>query len=545
MYAEAEKQDGANYGVVDRQDERWWHRLIDEEHPLVVYRFTTAPMTKGSDWIGCTGAFLVSAKLNEIPFISVESNGLMLVTYGPRYSNIVVPPARVGARALGLQQFGGSWVRPQMGQQFSVLETFRNSIFVAPHRVVNTQMPLITKEGLSEGGSELAQFLHTLHSNEQKKFEKIQSFVIGVFAQFESVNTRSRSNQVQLTLTLKGTETEVPLDRCGTGVEQMLTLATQVVTSKPGTLILLDEPHSFLHPDAERKLMQFLSEHQDKQFVIATHSAVMMNAVTAASIVHIEPPGCPYSEFRPAASSAKLLLGLGYRNSDVLFHDRLIIGEGITEQGVLPLLLKACEFSARELDRTGFPALGGVPEGSREQQTAVLRFEKLLATVGRKKQPRIYLFDLDRSGDDQKLLRGTRPEGETDPLPIKFLPRMELENYLLVPEAIAKALCEEAEGVAPANLERDVETILERLKSDCDDTKLFPMGKPHAPEQQIKGGRALERIYDELGAGNYSKTGTGRLIARHITMANQPALTELKELFAPFFDSKEVAKAAK
>lgn len=175
---------------------------------------------------------------------------------------------------------GGSWAIPEMNDRFSALELLQHSLFVAPHRVVGTLMQLTSQMNLSAGGNELAPFLQTLQSNDRRAFGQIESFVTTVFDQFEYVNARSVKNQVQLTLSVRGTSLEVPLERCGTGVEQLLTLATQIVTSDPGTIILLDEPHSFLHPDAERKLMHFLEENKDKQFVIATHSAVMMKAVT-------------------------------------------------------------------------------------------------------------------------------------------------------------------------------------------------------------------------------------------------------------------------
>lgn len=114
---------------------------------------------------------------------------------------------------------------------------------------------------------------------------------------------------------------------------------------------------------------------------------------------------------------------------------------------------------------------------------------------------------------------------------------MEIENYLLVPGAIADAIREELPGGVSDNLEEDVAAILKDLYERVDDSKLFPKGKTDEPDKHIKGGRALERLYDRLGVGNYNKARTGRLIAGYVTKENQLALKELEELFRPLFSS--------
>lgn len=534
VFFEAEKQD--NHGIVT--NEEWWNEFIEKKHPTAMFRFASFSESSELNKIGFESASLHVPGGGEWMHLEVRDGNLVLRPFSAPSSTDEMPTESIQAigQKLVSQTMNATHAIPEPSPLFSGMEQLQ-SLFVAPHRVVGTGMRLTSQMNLGAGGNELAQFLHTLQSNDRRRFGKIETFVTTVFNQFESVNPRSVNDQVNLTLTVRGNGADVPLDRCGTGVEQMLTIATQIVRSEPGTIILLDEPHSFLHPDAERKLMRFLEENHDKRFVIATHSAVMMNAVSSDSIVYIEPPGRSYSEYTPPSASSKLLLDLGYRNSDVLFHDRLIIGEGATEREVLPILLETCGFDSQEIDRTGFCTLDGAPHKSKAQQTAVGRFEKLLAMVGRIKQPRVYLFDLDRSPDDETLLRKTKPEGENESAPIIFLPRMEIENYLLVPGAIADAIREELPGGVSDNLEEDVAAILKDLYERVDDSKLFPKGKTDEPDKHIKGGRALERLYDRLGVGNYNKARTGRLIAGYVTKENQLALKELEELFRPLFSS--------
>lgn len=420
-------------------------------------------------------------------------------------------------------------------------EVLNSGIQISPHRTAPPQMALQTVTTLAPDGSNLAPFLHTLYSNDRERFLQIEKFITDVFPDFTRLNARSRDNQAVITLTSKPKNKEIILSRCGTGVGQALILAAQVVAAKPDTLFLIDEPHSFLHPVAERKLMSFLGSHDDKRFVIATHSSVMMNAVIPTAITHIEPPGRGFSDSQHEASKLpQILYDLGYRNSDVLFNDRIIIGEGPTEQAVLPILLSASgAFPIEEIQKTGFASLDGVPERAKDQQTAVLRFEQFIASVGRLELKRLYLFDGDRSLEDKNLLAGTRSMATNHNALIQFLPRTELENYLLVPEAIANAINEENElgGEGTKVSAQQVENELEVLYT-IEDARMFPRGKGSTNEELprlIKGSRALEYIYDRLGSQNYNKKRTGQLIATHVSLEAQPALAELALLLRQIF----------
>jgi predicted ATPase len=64
----------------------------------------------------------------------------------------------------------------------------------------------------------------------------------------------------------------IPLSESGTGVGQVLSLLYVVLTAKYSQTIIIDEPSSFLHPGAARKLIEILKEFPQHQYIIATHS---------------------------------------------------------------------------------------------------------------------------------------------------------------------------------------------------------------------------------------------------------------------------------
>lgn len=70
----------------------------------------------------------------------------------------------------------------------------------------------------------------------------------------------------------KDTEREdlaVRLVDSGTGVGQTLGILTVVVASEPSTIVI-DEPQSFLHPGAIRRLFDVLRCYPQHQYVVVT-----------------------------------------------------------------------------------------------------------------------------------------------------------------------------------------------------------------------------------------------------------------------------------
>jgi predicted ATPase len=82
---------------------------------------------------------------------------------------------------------------------------------------------------------------------------------------------------------------EKALAMIGTGISQVLPVLVLCLLSKPGDLILLEEPELHLNPGIQQKLMEFLLEmsKRDRSFIIETHSEYM---VTRLRLIAVEKP---------------------------------------------------------------------------------------------------------------------------------------------------------------------------------------------------------------------------------------------------------------
>src|SRR5712664_1232033 len=450
---------------------------------------------------------LVDASLQcdatALPIIEVGPNNYVRLFYDSR--GAIAKRQGRAFESAGPQLSDGTLVRTFSEEDiFSEFPDLMSTRFVHAHRVVRPNLGLQALETLADTAESLAPFLDTALSNNRETFDKIQKVVTDTIPEFKFVNPEKAQNSVSITLTRRDTNEKVPLTHCGTGVEQVLALATFVLASGPGTIILLDEPHSYLHPTAERQVVDFLFSHTEHRYVISTHSAILINSVPPDRILVLGKSntiGAPSSE---SSSVPTLLHSLGYKNSDLLFNDRLIFVEGESDQDILPLLLLCNPLLSRpDLEKTGFPVMDG--EGrlrGRDQQTSLMYWEKFLIQLGKQSSPRVYLFDGDCALEDQKLLGKTKAFEAGSAALLRFLGMHEIENYLLVPEAIASAMEElanfQGENLKDANSEAVGKKLSEIL---ClkENRKLYPQGPPNDPNREVKGSVALQMLLANYG----------------------------------------------
>ena len=155
-------------------------------------------------------------------------------------------------------------------------------------------------EELNSRASNLAEVIHLLESPSKKKlYESFNQHVSTMFPQFEWVSTKILSKQTRqppdLKILLWPTKTlesgredlAFSLSDCGTGTGQVLAILYAVLASPEPRPIIIDEPQSYLHPGAAKKLIQILKEFPQHQYFITTHSAQIIAAANPSTIVKL------------------------------------------------------------------------------------------------------------------------------------------------------------------------------------------------------------------------------------------------------------------
>lgn len=390
---------------------------------------------------------------------------------------------------------------------------------------------------LASNATNLAEVLNVLDGN-TARFQRLNALMREILPQVRHVSVRPiGANQVQILIWPIDYSTEkdylaIPLNECGSGVAQVLAILYVVVTSEHPQTIIVDEPQSFLHPGAVRKLVEVLKRYPQHQYIFATHAPNVITASEPATvtIVRSTDDGTKLQAINPTDSKdLKLyLLEIGARLSDVFGADNVLWVEGETEEECFPRILRGIANSS--LMGTAVVGIRQTGDFSGRDRRRVLELYRRLSQANTLMPPAIgFIFDQECLSPTEKEDLERMGQGL-----VHFLPRRMYENYLLNSAAIA-AVANSIGGFRETPVSE--EEVGRSLEAKRQDVRYFCRGTRQVPAEwaiSIDGAKALGDIFQEMSENRvvYEKTTHSVALTDWLIQNDPEVLREIADLLA-------------
>lgn len=398
--------------------------------------------------------------------------------------------------------------------------------------------------------------------------DKLNQYLCLIFPQIHRVFARmiggAPQQEVEIFVSqFETTEEEdfVSLGSSGTGLSQVLAILYLVICAKEPSVLIIDEPQSFLHPGAARKLIEILSTYpQQHQYIIATHSPALIAVAEPATVTLItkekgEPSKLTSLDGRNLEQLNLCLAEVGARLSDVFGYDRVLWVEGETERECFPLILRSL---THKLYGTAIVPVHNPGDlvGERSDPRRVLGIYKRLCEGKGLLPPALgFVFDSEGRSDDQiEELRIAFAATGIEKQRVQFLSRRMYENYLLDSRAITAVLNDLGKRVEESAIAAGLEsafsnTAFEEWKgrkphdraAEDEWIKTKPNNyfrglPPSAPQNAntVHAADVLSDLFAQFDA-TYRKIKAGRMLTQWLLNNDPDALSEIRVLLDVLF----------
>ncbi|MGO7916236.1 ATP-dependent endonuclease [Rhizobium ruizarguesonis] len=354
------------------------------------------------------------------------------------------------------------------------------------------------------------------------RMEQFQQLVSEVLPSIKRILISAMAQEVEISVQSHGSMREdlaIPLNECGTGVAQVLAIL-YVAIAFPAAQIIIDEPNSFLHPAATRRLLNVLRRFDQHQFLLSTHAAEVIAATRPEKLILLQWDE-EQSQTVIASNSGEdidhvrmSLSEIGASLADIFGYDVVVFVEGPTERACFPLLLPpenrtAINFVAMR-EASGLTSTK--PQALFDIYANGVASSALLPPVTR------FSFDQEGRSEQQRVDVIRASKGAA-----RFLPRPMLENYFLHPVALS-VLLQRLDGQADIRAPDAISRWI-----DGNYAKHVVKGVPNTSLMTCDAARLLGVMFDELTETRfeYRKVEHGEDLTRWLLENDPRHLDEL------------------
>lgn len=393
---------------------------------------------------------------------------------------------------------------------------------------------------LTPNASNLPQVLNSLQARNRRRFDRLNSYVNEIFPEIQNVAViPTKESELEIVIWSINPDTEredlaIPLSESGTGVGQVIAILFVVMTSDSPRIFIIDEPQSFLHPGAIRKLMSILNEISKNsfqhQFIFGTHSTTVLNAADPNRIISVNrmesESACNSISINDTESMRIILSEIGVKLSDVFGADTILWVEGKTEELCFPKVIEQlCKNSLRGTQIISIYSTGDL---SKKDITKVVRIYKKLSNGYSLVPPALgIILDIE----NRTLEQCSDLTRESNGI-VKFIPRRMFENYLINPKGIKQLLSNILDSESDEIREDDIIQWLDNHKWN---RKYFKrkitedMQNNEVWFKKVHGANILKDLFKDISDNRvtYRKTEYGFALTKWVL---KEATEDIKEL---------------
>ncbi len=413
----------------------------------------------------------------------------------------------------------------------SIAGSFWSSIYMFSAERMNIgEYAAVGEKILQPGALNLPACLNDLQANPDR-LREFAAHVNSIFPTIKHVSVVTVGQFFHIRIWMADTKSQredlaFPLKDCGTGVSQVLAILYVVMTAPTG-VIIIDEPGSFLHPGAARRLIDIIKSYDRHQYIISTHSADLISVSGVENIHHVSwANGESSVSVIPANELDRMrevLSDLGVSFSDVFGHDKVVWVEGETEESCFPLLASVDGVGPKVAWRKVAATADFEPSRKSKHRELVLSIYQRLTGL-KTLMPVAVAFSFDRETLTAKQMSDLINQSEGK---ISFIGRRTYENYLLHAAAIA-AVASAEDGFGTITPQRVVDWVKKNGSTFAKSMADNPLSDSNwmvacdAP-------KLLKSLFADLSEARveYRKTRHSRLLTQWLIENDRPAIEEL------------------